>query len=69
MTVFHLVLVRPSHYDDEGYVIQWMRSGIPSNTLAALNGLAQDCANRRILGDRFPLFVATRYEATGVLEV
>jgi radical SAM superfamily enzyme YgiQ (UPF0313 family) len=48
---FCLVLVKPSHYDDDGYVIQWFRSAIPSNSLAALYGLARDCAVRRILGD------------------
>ena len=48
---FCLVLVKPSHYDDDGYVIQWLRSPIPSNSLASLYGLAKDCAARRILGD------------------
>jgi len=48
---FCLVLVKPSHYDDEGYVIQWYRSAIPSNSLAAIYGLAQDCADRQILGE------------------
>jgi hypothetical protein len=48
---FALVLIKPSHYDDDGYVIQWLRSAIPSNTLAALYGLAVDCAERRVLGD------------------
>ena len=48
---FCLVLVKPSHYDDDGYVIQWFRSAIPSNSLAALYGLARDCAARRILGE------------------
>jgi len=33
---FQLALIKPSHYDDDGYVIQWMRSIIPSNTLAVL---------------------------------
>ena len=47
---FCLVLVKPSHYDDEGYVIQWFRSTIPSNSLAALFGLARDCAQRHVLG-------------------
>src|SRR6516164_9116780 len=47
---FRLVLVKPSHYDDDGYVIQWLRSPIPSTSLAALYGLAQDCAERRVLG-------------------
>lgn len=45
------VLIKPSHYHDDGYVIQWLRSTIPSNSLAALYGLARDCAQRRVLGD------------------
>src|SRR5665647_3402559 len=48
---FCFVLVKPSHYDDDGYVLQWMRSPIPSNSLASLFGLAKDCAQRKILGD------------------
>src|SRR3981081_2244043 len=48
---FCLYLVKPSHYDDDGYVIQWLRSTIPSNSLAALYGLARDCKQRRILGE------------------
>jgi radical SAM superfamily enzyme YgiQ (UPF0313 family) len=47
---FCLILVKPSHYDDDGYVIQWFRSAIPSNSLAALYGLARDCAERSVLG-------------------
>jgi len=49
--VFHLFLIKPSHYDDDGYVIQWVRSSIPANTLAALYGLARDCAQREVLGE------------------
>src|SRR5579863_6068230 len=48
---FALILIKPSHYDDEGYVIQWLRSAIPSNTLAVLYGLALDCDERRVLGE------------------
>ena len=47
---FHVVLIKPSHYDDDGYVIQWFRSSMPSNSLAVLYGLAADCADRQILG-------------------
>ena len=49
---FSLYLVKPSHYDDDGYVIQWYRSAIPSNTLAVMHGLSEDCQNRRALGDQ-----------------
>lgn len=47
---FQLVLIKPSHYDDEGYVIRWWRAMIPSNSLAAVYGIAVDCAERRVLG-------------------
>jgi radical SAM superfamily enzyme YgiQ (UPF0313 family) len=50
LRIFQLFLIKPSHYDDDGYVIQWARSSIPSNTLAVLNGLALDCAERQVLG-------------------
>ncbi|MFI4961982.1 MAG: radical SAM protein, partial [Hyphomicrobiales bacterium] len=49
--LFHLVMIKPSHYDDDGYPIQWFRSAIPSNTLACLNGLAEDARRRQVLGD------------------
>ncbi len=48
---FPVYLIKPSHYDDDGYVIRWVRSVIPSNTLATLYGLVTDCADRRILGE------------------
>src|SRR6202521_3228986 len=48
--LFHFVMVKPSHYDDDGYPIQWVRSAIPSNTLACLNGLAEDARTRQVLG-------------------
>jgi radical SAM superfamily enzyme YgiQ (UPF0313 family) len=47
---FCLMLIKPSHYDDDGYVITWWRSPIPSNSLATLYGLARDCAARQVLG-------------------
>jgi radical SAM superfamily enzyme YgiQ (UPF0313 family) len=50
-TRFCLVLIKPSHYDDDGYVIQWIRAPVPSNSLAVIYGLALDCARRKVLGD------------------
>ncbi|MCX5577387.1 B12-binding domain-containing radical SAM protein [Kaistia terrae] len=47
---FLLMLIKPSHYDDDGYVIRWHRSMIPSNSLASLYGLASDCEDRKVLG-------------------
>jgi hypothetical protein len=47
---FQLVLIKPSHYDDDGYVVQWRRSSIPSNSLACVYALAAEAASRRVLG-------------------
>jgi radical SAM superfamily enzyme YgiQ (UPF0313 family) len=47
---FQLILIKPSHYDDNGYVIRWWRTVIPSNSLAAVYGIAVDCAEREVLG-------------------
>jgi hypothetical protein len=47
---FLLVLIKPSHYDDDGYVIRWWRTLIPSNSLAAMYGLVADCSQRQVLG-------------------
>jgi hypothetical protein len=55
--IFRLILVKPSHYDDDGYVIQWFRSPIPANSLACLYGLARDARERDVLGPDWTLEV------------
>jgi Radical SAM superfamily len=52
-------MIKPSHYDDDGYPIQWVRSAIPSNTLACLNGLAEDARRRQVLGPNVELRLHT----------
>jgi Radical SAM superfamily len=47
---FQLVLIKPSHYGDDGYVIRWWRSMVPSNSLASIYGIAADSAARGALG-------------------
>ena len=54
---FQFILIKPSHYDKDGYVVQWMRSTMPSNSLAAVYSLAQDAANRGVLGPDLPIDV------------
>src|SRR5436305_3453871 len=62
-SLFHLVLIKPTHYDDDGYPIQWFRSAIPSNTLASLNGLAEDAQRRSVLGPDVEIRIDT-YDET-----
>jgi hypothetical protein len=44
-------MVKPTRYCDDGYPIRWYRSGIPSNSLACMYGIAKDCADRNGLGE------------------
>src|SRR5204863_810942 len=41
-------MIKPSHYDDDGYPIAWWRTILRSSSLAALNGLARDAAERGV---------------------
>lgn len=54
---FQLILIKPSHYDADGYVVQWLRSTMPSNSLAAVYSLACGAAQRKILGPDLPIDV------------
>ena len=51
LSSFHVEMIKPSHYDDDGYVIQWWKASIPSNSLASLYAIIQDAAERRVLGE------------------
>jgi hypothetical protein len=48
---FCLVLVKPTHYCDDGYPITWYRSAIPSNSLACIYGIAKDFGEQNVLGE------------------
>jgi len=45
-----LYLIKPSKYDDEGYLIRYWKGVLPSNTLSCLNGLSEDVREREVLG-------------------
>ena len=45
-----LLLIQPSHYDAEGYVIQWWRTFTPGHVMMVINGILDDAARRRVLG-------------------
>jgi pyruvate-formate lyase-activating enzyme len=66
---FLAVLIKPSHYDDDGYVIQWWRSTIPSNSLAAVHGLIVRCAEDRVLGPDVEIAVEACDECNTVIDV
>jgi hypothetical protein len=62
---FQLVLIKPSHYDDDGYVIQWLRAFVPSNSLAVVYSIALDSARRAVLGPDVAFDFTVIDEASG----
>ncbi|HUA33578.1 MAG TPA: radical SAM protein [Candidatus Binataceae bacterium] len=59
---FIVELIKPSHYDDDGYVVQWWRGSMPSNSLSALYGIMLDARERRVLGDEVDIEINVRDE-------
>ncbi len=66
---FRIVFIKPSRYDEDGYVVQWVRSIIPSNSLAVLYALATDCANRKVLGDDVEIVIDAHDETNTVIPI
>ena len=66
---FCLYLIKPSHYDDDGYVISWKLSPIPSNSLACVYGLAVDLAERQVLGADWTFDIAALDETNTDVDI
>ena len=66
---FKIFLIKPSHYDHDGYVIQWMRSSIPSNSLASVYGLLAECADDKVLGPDVDIEIDACDECNTVVNV
>src|SRR5262245_39658774 len=68
-TKFFVEIIKPSHYDDDGYVIQWVRAFIPSNSLACIYALVQDVQQRQALGADVDIVVNGYDESHTVIPV
>jgi Radical SAM superfamily len=66
---FRVALIKPSHYDGDGYVIQWRRSYIPSNSLASVYGLVAECARDRVLGADVNIEIEACDECNTIVDV
>jgi hypothetical protein len=66
---FKAILIKPSHYDADGYVIQWWRSLVPSNSLASMYGLVAECAADKLLGPDVDIDIEAYDECNMVIDV
>ena len=66
---FQIEIIKPSHYDDDGYVIQWRRAFIPSNSLASVLALVEDVRDRGVLGPDIEFDVRPYDETCTVIPV
>ena len=67
--IFKIVLIKPSHYDEDGYVIQWWWSLVPSNSLASVHGLLSECDADKALGSDIKIEVEAYDECNTVISV
>src|SRR5712664_2146430 len=65
---FRIVLIKPSKYDDDGYVIRFWKGVLPSNTLNVLHGLTEAVKDSRVFGD-LPIEIVTFDETAEKLPV
>lgn len=66
---FKVFLIKPSRYDEDGYVVQWRRSIVPSNSLGSVYGLFDDCARNQVLGPDIDIEVHPSDECNTVINV
>jgi radical SAM superfamily enzyme YgiQ (UPF0313 family) len=66
---FHVEIIKPSHYDDDGYVIQWRRAFIPSNSLACLYALSVELQEKQVFGSDVDLKLNVYDETHTVIPV
>ena len=59
---FRIELIKPSHYDADGYVI-------PSNSLASVHGLIAECSATKVLGPDVDIVVNPIDECNTVIDV
>ena len=64
---FIVEVIKPSHYDDDGYVIQWIRAFVPSNSLACVLAQAEDARQRKVLGEHVEIEVNAYDESHTVI--
>ncbi len=50
MKRFHVILIKPSKYDEDGYVISWFRGVLVSNSMAVMNALTEQAERTKVLG-------------------
>ncbi len=66
---FYIELIKPSHYDDDGYVIQWLKAWVPSNTLSSIYGITLDAIEKKFLGADVEIVMNGYDETNSVIPV
>jgi hypothetical protein len=66
---FQVALIKPSHYDEDGYVIQWLRSTLPSNSLGSVHALIERCARDHVLGADVDIEIESCDECNTIVDI
>jgi radical SAM superfamily enzyme YgiQ (UPF0313 family) len=63
---FHVIMIKPVRYDDDGYPIHWRRIVYPSFSLSLLNGMVENCEARKVLGPDVTITVESHDDQCGI---
>ena len=63
-----IYLIKPSLYDQDGYVIRFKKGVLPSNTMAVLNGLTEEIRKNKSLGEDVNIEVRLKDEIVDLVD-
>lgn len=66
---FFVEIIKPSHYDDDGYVIQWARAFVPSSSLASVCAIAEEAKASQALGPDVEIVINAYDEVHTIIPV
>ncbi len=68
-STYRVVLIKPSHYDDDGYVLQWLKTHMPANSLLCVRGIVEEAIGGKILGPGVDIIIEHYDEYSSVIPV
>ncbi|MDH5717887.1 MAG: radical SAM protein [Spirochaetia bacterium] len=66
---FSVILIKPSAYDEDGYVVRFKKGVLPSNTLACLYGLTQEVIENDSLGEDIEIIAKIYDEVVDLIDI
>jgi uncharacterized radical SAM superfamily protein len=66
---FHIILIKPARYGEDGYPVRWKLPVFSSSVLSCLYGLADNCRRHRIIGEQTDIVLHAYDESYQVVDI